>query len=209
MAMTNESQRIDELQREVERLRGELARYKPQPVIARPDGPFVLPDIERVEKLVARVFEKYPNLRADVDRDIALEDYTIMVHGALRYIGTLQRMKGAVHRQRDYLDWCYVTDDFLNGIGKSGTTRGSSFFTACIAAGDVCYTPPSMWPTTHDVGLIIGHRTNCSAPTNAWLRVAAGDFNEALVIPPPAPLHAPRQPHEVVKDWRGELSRGQ
>jgi hypothetical protein len=208
--MTNtDAQKIDALQREVERLRGELARYKPQPIIARLDGPFVLPSEEMVEKLVSRVFDRYPNLRADIDRDIPADAYTTMVYGALHYIGTLQRMRGAVHRQRDYLDWCYACDDFLTGIGKSGTTRGSSFFTACIAAGDVCYTPPSMWPTTHDVGLIIGHRSNCSAPTNAWLRVAAGDFNEALVIPPPAPLHGPQQPHVVMKDWRGELIRGQ
>jgi hypothetical protein len=120
----NDTQKIDALQREVEQLRSELARYKPQPVVARPDGPFVLPTEEIVEKLIHRVHGRYPNLRADIERDIKPDDYTKMVHGALRYIGTLQRMKGAVHRQRDYSDWMYACDDYLNSIGKSGTTRG-------------------------------------------------------------------------------------
>jgi hypothetical protein len=199
-----DTQRLIALEAENARLRSELERYKPQPVIARPDGPFVLPTEEMVEKLIGRVHRRYPNLRADVERDIKADDYTKMVHGALRYIGTLSRMKAAVHRQRDYLDWCYATDDYLNGIGKSGTTRGSSFFTACICAGDVCFTPPAMWPQVRDVGLLIGHRTDSYAATNKWLSVVAGSFNEALVIPPPAPLHAPRQQHEMAGhvNWR-------
>jgi hypothetical protein len=205
--MTQNEQRIVALEAEVARLRAELARYKPQPIVAKADGPFVLPTEDIVEKLVSRVFQKYPNLRADVDRDITRDDYVRMVHGAPRYIGTLQRMKSAVHRQRDYLDWCYAADDYLNGIGKSGTTRGSSFLTACICAGDVCYSPPAMWPRVKEVGLIIGHRTNCYQATNAWLRIAAADFNEALVIQPAQTLHAPLSQHEIVQrgNWRNEL----
>jgi hypothetical protein len=161
------------------------------------------------EKLIHRVHGRYPNLRADIERDVPADAYTQMVHGALRYIGTLQRMKGAVHQQRDYLDWCYATDDYLNAIGKSGTTRGSSFFVATICAGDACFTPPALWPRVRDVGLIIGHRQNCYAATNKWMRVAAGQFDDSLIIPPPAPLHAPRQQHEMAGhvNWREEVRR--
>jgi hypothetical protein len=204
--------RIAELEREVGSLRDQLAKYRPAPIVLKPDGAFVLPSEEHCGKLISRVFERHPNLRADIDRgDISAEQFTRMVRGALLYIGSLQRMRGAVHRQRDYLDWLYACDDHLTLIGKSGTTRGSSFFTACICAGDVCYTPPRLWPTTRDVGLIIGYRTNSYSATNAWMRVATGDFNASLIVePPPATLHSPRQPYEMAGhvNWRQELARG-
>jgi hypothetical protein len=204
----SDADRIAALEREVERLRGELERYRPAPIVLKPDGPFVLPDLEMTEKLVGRVISRYPNLRADMERDIAPADFVTMVHGALRYIGTLHRMKGAVHRQRDYLDWCFACDDHSTTIGKSSTVRGASFFVACIAAGDVCFTPPRLWPTTRDVGLIIGHRIDTYTATNAWMKVAAGEFNSALIIEPPAPLHGPERTIQMGHaNWREELRR--
>jgi hypothetical protein len=204
----NDAQKIDALQREVERLRSELARYKPQPVIARPDGPFVLPNEEMVEKLVSRVFKRYPNLRNDIAiGGIKPDEFVTMTRSAMLYISTLSRMRGAVHRQRDYMDWLFQCSDFLNRGGHGNADiRGSSFFVAAVAAGDVWHTPPALWPHTRDVGLLVGHRVDSYRATNAWLRVAAGDFNTALVIAPPAAtLHSPRTQFEVAKDWRGEL----
>jgi hypothetical protein len=207
--MTNtDAQRIRELEGEVTRLRGELERYRPAPVVLRPGDPFVLPTLEMTEKLVGRVISRYPNLRADMERDIAPPDFVTMVRAALHYIGSLSRMKAAVNRQRDYLDWCYACDDYMTTIGKASTVRGSSFFVACIAAGDVCFTPPRLWPVTHDVGLIIGHRTDCKSATNAWMNVAAGNFDPTLVIEPHAPLNGPsRQIQMGHTNWREELRR--
>jgi hypothetical protein len=209
--MTSDSERIVALESEVERLRGELAKHKPAPIVARLDGPLCLPTLEMTEKLVGRVFDRYPNLRSDiVNGGIKADEFVIMTRSAMLYISTLSRMRGAVHRQRDYMDWLFQCSDFLNRGGHGNADiRGSSFFVACICCGDVCYTPASLWPTTRDVGLVIGHTTNTYAATNRWMNIAAGIFDDSLIIAPPAPLHGPRTAFEVMKDWRGELGRGQ
>ena len=56
--------------------------------MAKPDGPFVLPDIDRVEHLVARVFERYPMLRIDIDGNgVEPSELGHMTRAALRHIG--------------------------------------------------------------------------------------------------------------------------
>jgi hypothetical protein len=68
-----------------------------------------------------------------------------MPRAALRYIGTLHHMNNAVNTQRDYMDWCYGCSDFLNSVSHSpSAVRNTSFFVACIAAGDVCFPPPRL-----------------------------------------------------------------
>jgi hypothetical protein len=101
----------------------------------------------------------------------------------------------------------YLCSDHLNSISCYPTTvRGSALFVAAIASNDVPYSPPRLWPQVADMGVIIGVRSESYPATNRWLALlVGGDLDPSLVVEPPRPLHAPRQPFEVMKDWRGEL----
>jgi hypothetical protein len=178
------------------------------------DGPFALPDLEQTAGLVRRVFDRYPNLRNDIDRcgidpgAIEPADFVKMVRAALAYAGALHRTTGAVVKTRDYLSWLFEARDALTRIGYPNTDiRGSSFFVGCIVAGDIPYSPPRLWPQA-EVGLIIGIIRDSYAATNKWMSVLAGDgFDSKLIIDPPALPHAP--PPAVVigpaLGWRDEL----
>jgi hypothetical protein len=213
--MTNDANRIAALEAEVSRLQNELTRYRPPPVIARPDGPFVLPDSEMVQRLVERVFGHHKELRAAYygelhRRDVEPEEYFKMVRGGMLFASTLHRTRGEVNRKKAPLDWLYDAADGLTLMGRSGTTiRGSAFYCGCICAGDIPYTHPRTYPIW-EVGLAVGPGSGRYAASNAWLRIGAGQFDSGLIIERPTPLHAPAQPHEIMmghRDWRVESRR--
>jgi hypothetical protein len=98
--MTDGTGRIAALEAENFALRTELERLKPQPRVVKLDGPFALPDLERTERLIRRVFEQYPILRGDIERTfdpgrIEPAEFVRMVRASLAYIGTLHRTRGA------------------------------------------------------------------------------------------------------------------
>jgi hypothetical protein len=146
--------RMAQLETENATLRAELERLRPPPRVIKLDGPFALPTLEQVERLVDRVFSQFPMLRADIERTydpgrIEHSAYVKMVRASLAYIGTLHRTRGAVAR-REYLGWLLEAGHALTGAGYPHTDiRGSSFFVACIAAGDV---PPLPAATVADGG---------------------------------------------------------
>jgi hypothetical protein len=111
-----------------------------------------------------------------------------------RHIGTLHRTRGAVAR-REYLGWLLEAGHALTATGYPHTDiRGSSFFVACIAAGDVPYSPPRLWPHA-EVGLMVGLTRDSYAAGNRWLSLVAGaDFDAALIIEPVPLRHAPLPP---------------
>jgi hypothetical protein len=205
--------RLATLEAENFALRSELERLKPPPRVVKLGGPFALPDLEQTERLVRRVFEKYPILRGDIERTfdpgrIEPEKYVTMVRASLGYIGTLHRTRGAVAR-REYLGWLLEAGHALTATGYPHTDiRGSSFFVACIAAGDVPYSPPRLWPHA-EVGLMVGMTRDSYAASNRWLSIlAGGDFDAALIIGPAPLRHAPLPPPVNISpsgDWRREL----
>jgi hypothetical protein len=186
---------------------------KPPPRVVKLDGPFALPSLEQTECLVRRVFEQYPILRGDIERAfdpgrIEPADYVKMVRGSLAYIGTLHRTRGAVAR-REYLGWLLEAGHALTGAGYPHTDiRGSSFFVACIAAGDVPHSPPRLWPMA-EVGLMVGLTRDSYAASNRWMNLlAGGDFDPRLVVEPLTLRHAPLPPPVNISpsgDWRREL----
>jgi hypothetical protein len=205
----SDAARIAELELEVTRLRGELVRYKPAPIVLKPDGPFSLPTEEQVERLIARVLAKYPMLRPETRLDrIEPGEFIKMVRSSLRYIGTLYRLRGAVDRRVAYLDRLWAAGDFATLNGGYSTIRGSSFMVAAIASGDVCFSPPSLWPTTADVGLALGPTSGSYSASNKWLNTLTGQFDPSLVIEPPQPLHASAPPVVDIGrniGWRQQL----
>jgi hypothetical protein len=200
--------RIAELESENAQLRTELARLKPAPRVIRPDGPFALPDLDQTERLVRRVLDRYPNLYGYADRGaIEAGEFVRMVRGAMLYIASLHRLRGEVVRTHSSLDWLYKAGDFLNTAGHPQTIlRGGSVFVAVVAAGDVCFSPPSLYPQS-DFGLIVGQRHNSFAATNRRLSVLAGEFDSKLMIEPTPLRHAPLPPVNIApaSNWRSEL----
>jgi hypothetical protein len=211
--MTDDKTRLATLEAENAQLRAEVARLKPPPRVVKLDGPFALPSLDQTECLVRRVFEKYPILRGDIERTydpgrLEPEKYVTMVRASLGYIGTLHRTRGAVAR-REYLGWLLEAGHALTAAGYPHTDiRGSSFFTACICAGDVYYSPPRLWPHA-EVGLMVGLTRDSYAASNKWLSLlAGGDFDASLVIEPPPLRHAPLPPPVNLApnaNWRNEL----
>jgi hypothetical protein len=59
----SDADKIAALEGEVARLRGELAKYKPAPVVVKVDSAFCLPDEETVERLIHRVHARYRRSR--------------------------------------------------------------------------------------------------------------------------------------------------
>jgi hypothetical protein len=207
----SDADKIAALEGEVARLRAELSRFKPAPVVVKVDSAFVLPDEETVERLIHRVHARYPIFKRDIERgDITPGDFVKMTRGALKYISTLYRLRGAADRRISYLDRIYAASDFLSlaGFGYS-TIRGASYMVAVIASGDTCYSPPAMWPTTADVGLALGPTSGSYVASNRWLNTLAGNFDDSLIIQPPQTLHSPLSEFELLKrgGWREELRR--
>jgi hypothetical protein len=207
--MTDDADRLAELERENVQLRAELARFKPKPRVVTLDGPFELPTLGETERLVRRVLERYPNLYGYTDRAaIEAVEFTRMVRGGMLYIASLHRLRGEVLRTHSSLDWLYKAGDYLNSVGHPQTVlRGASVFVAVIASGDVCFSPPSLYPQS-DFGLIVGQRHNSFPATNKWLAIlSGGDFDSSLVIEPPTLRHAPLPPVNISPsgDWRREL----
>jgi hypothetical protein len=204
--------RVAFLEAENSRLRSEIERLRPPPRVVKLDGPFSLPDLEQTERLIRRVFEKYPILRGDIERTfdpgrIEPEKYVKMVRASLAYIGTLHRTRTVA--RHEYLGWLLEAGHALTGAGFPFTDiRGSSFFTACICAGDVYYSPPRLWPHA-EVGLMVGLTRDSYAASNKWLSLLAGDdFDPRLVVEPPPLRHAPLPPPVNISpgaDWRREL----
>jgi hypothetical protein len=185
--MTDDADRMAELERENVQLRAELARLRPPPRVIRVDGSFCLPSLEQVECLVGRVFAQYPNLSRDVDcGSIAADDFAKMVRATMAYAATLHRMRGAVLKTRDGLSWMFEARDALTRAGYHYTDiRGTSFLVGCIAANDIPHLPPQMFPHV-EVGLLIGIRRDSYPATNRWLNIlAGGDFDTSLIIEPP------------------------
>jgi hypothetical protein len=207
----SDAEKIAALEGEVARLRGELAKYKPAPVVVKVDSAFVLPDEETVERLIHRVHARYPIFKRDIERgDIKPDEFIQMTRGSLRYISTLYRLRGAVDRKTSYLDRIYTASDFLNRTGFGYTTiRGSSYMTAVVASGDIYYSAITAWPTTADVGLALGPTSGSYTATNRWLNTLANQFDDGLIIQPPQTLHAPLSEFELLKrgGWREELRR--
>jgi hypothetical protein len=194
--MTDDAEtRIAELERENRELRGELVKLRPPPRVIPPDGPFALPDLDQTERLTRRVLERYPNLYGYADRNsIAAHEFVRMVRGGMLYVASLHRLRGEVMRTHSSLDWLCKAGDYLNIAGHPQTVlRGGSVFVAVIASGDVCFSPPSLYPLS-DFGLLVGQRHNSFAATNRWLSVMAGEFDPKLVIEPPTLRHSPLPP---------------
>lgn len=202
--------RIAELESENVQLRAELARFKPKPRVVTLDGPFELPTLGETERLVRRVLERYPNLYGYADRNsIAADEFVRMVRGGMLYVASLHRLRGEVVRTHSSLDWLYKAGDYLNTAGHPQTIlRGGSVFVAVIASGDVCFSPPSLYPQS-DFGLIVGQRHNSFSATNKWLSIlSGGDFDTSLIIEPPPLRHAPLPPPVNISPsggWRREL----
>jgi hypothetical protein len=119
--------------------------------------------------------------------------------------------------RREYLGWLLEARAELTGAGYPFTDiRGSLFFTACICAADVPFSPPNLWPHA-EVGLMTGMTLNSHAATNRWLSLlAGGDFDPKLIVEPPAgrtfhpvspvfDLTAPQPPANLAPNWRHEL----
>ena len=178
---------------ENERLRRELALPKAAPRVLSVDGPFMLPTLEQVGRLVDICLGKFPHLRpSDIDDEL----FTKMVRAALCFIGALPRMKKAVDKNRDCLSWLRACNDYLNvNSPASSGVRGSSLYIAALVSNDVYVSSPSIWPTC-DIGLVavgIGDRNSYKA-TNQWLRVLQdGRFDHPrLIVERPRPLHEDR-----------------
>jgi hypothetical protein len=177
--------------------------------VIRPDGPFALPDLDQTERLVRRVLDRYPGLYGYADRgSIAADEFVRMVRGAMLYIASLHRLRGEVMRTHSSLDWLYKAGDYLVSVGHSQTIlRGGSVFVAVVASGDICFSPPSLYPQS-DFGLIVGQRHNSFAATNKWLNIlSGGDFDSSLVIEPTPLRHAPLPLINISPgaNWRSEL----
>jgi hypothetical protein len=105
--MNDDAARIAQLEREVERLREELARHRPAPRVVKVDGSFMGTDLEQTERLVRRVLAKYPILDPDRTRDpIPRGDSIPMVRSGMIYLASLRRTKGKVNREKMHLDCC-------------------------------------------------------------------------------------------------------
>jgi hypothetical protein len=153
--------RLAALETENAALRAEIERLKPPPRVVKLGGPFALPDLDQTERLVQRVLDRYPNLYGYADRSsIAPGEFVRMVRGAMLYIASLHRLRGEVARTHSSLDWLYKAGDYLNSVGHPQTIlRGGSVFVAVVASGDVCFSPPSLYPQS-DFGLLVGQRHN-------------------------------------------------
>jgi hypothetical protein len=120
-------------------------------------------------------------------------------------------MRSAVAREKHYMDWLYRCSDHLNAISwHPATVRGSSLMVAAIATNEVPFSPPRLWPQVADLGVAVGPARDRYVASNRWLTLLAGDdFDPSLVIEPPKPLHAPRQPYEIMghTNWREEMRR--
>jgi hypothetical protein len=211
--MNNDAARIAALEAENASLRAQIERLQPPRRVITIGGPFCPPTTEQMEKLAARVLAQYPMLRPDPDTKyrggIAPAEFVEMCRSALVYLGSLYRLRGAVAREKSYMDWLLLAGDHLNAVGCSPTTlRGSSLMVAAIAAGDICYSPPRLWPVTADIGVAIGPASNRYTASNKWLALGAGgDLDQSLIIESPQLRHAPLSEFEIMRrgNWRNEL----
>jgi hypothetical protein len=192
-------------------LEGELRKLKPAPRVLKVGDPFVLPDIEMVQRLVERVLGRHHELhtvhKAEIDRgDIKPDEYVGMVRASMLFAASLYRTRGTTNKRKSALDWIYDCQDHCTLVGHGCTTvRGSAFFVGCICSGDIPFLHPRSYPLW-EVGLAVGPAGDRYPATNQWLRVATGEFNESLIIEPPRPLHSPAT-HDIGRNigWRQQL----
>jgi hypothetical protein len=113
--MSDDDDRLAELERENVQLRAELARLKPPPPEpARLDGPFRMPDASQMARLIAAVLIRYPTLR---DRNIDDAKLLKMVTTAFRFLSGLPRTPGKLDLRHDLLSWCAYAGDALRAAG--------------------------------------------------------------------------------------------
>jgi hypothetical protein len=211
--MTDAVDRIDDLERENAALRAELARLRPPPPEpARLDGPFQLPSARQMTRLIEAVLLQYPVLR---DPRIDDAEFLHMTASAFRFLSTLPRTPGKLDLRYDLMSWNGHAADAFRAAGKSCTLRGPALHIAAIAAGDIPYLPPRLFPSAGFGVCLLGVTRGSLGATNAWLRVLEHHFDERLIIEPPnvgtfnplnkvfdltAPVNiSPRG------DWRNEL----
>jgi hypothetical protein len=137
-----------------------------------------------------------------------MDKFVPMVRAGMIYLASLSRTKGKVCRTRSYMDWLLLANIHLSQIGTSPSTLlGSSLFVAAVCSNEIPFSPPRLWPQTADIGVEVG--VGGSPATNRWLAILAGGDFDSLIIEPAAPLHAPRQHHEMAgaTNWRVEDAR--
>jgi hypothetical protein len=188
--MTDDATRLAALEAEsaakdvlITELQSELARLRPPPPEpARIDGPFVMPSAQQMGRLIEAVLLKYPVLR---DNRIDDAEFRHMTASAFRFLSTLPRTPGRLDLRYDLLSWQAYAADTFRAAGKSCSLRGPALHVAAIAAGDIGYLPPRLFPSAGFGVALLGIARGSVPATNAWLRVLEHEFDERLVIEPP------------------------
>jgi hypothetical protein len=182
--MTDDAERrIVELEREVMALRLELERWKPpEPEPARLDGPFKLPSAKQMAVLIKAVSFRFPVLRDSRIDDAELLE---MVTAGFKFLSTLPRTPGKLDLRYDLMSWNGYAADAFRAAGKSCTLRGPAMHVAAVAAGDIPYLPPRLFPSAGFGVCLLGITRGSLPASNAWLQILEHRFNESLVIEPP------------------------
>jgi hypothetical protein len=179
----DDADRLAILEAENVALRAELARLRPQPPEpAKLDGPFKLPNAQQMARLIAAVLIKYPMLRDD--RIDAAELFK-MTTTAFRFLSLLPRTPGRLDLRYDLLSWYTHAAEAFRAIGLPCSLRGPALHIAAIAAGDIPYLPPRLFPSAGFGVALLGIAKGSLRASNAWLRVLEHEFDERLVIEPP------------------------
>jgi hypothetical protein len=156
--------RIAALESEVERLRDELARYRPPPVVAKPasnpypDGhvsittvrtPIALPADNDLRRLMTIVTNRFPQLKPKVDTRWAEQQETehfASFRAAFFWLSFVIRGDG-IDRKRDAEYWMAMGEQWLRAQQfNPRNLQINSFTAAVVAQGDILFAPLDRFP---------------------------------------------------------------